>query len=272
MGGGEAPSPVRGRCGVVRGRHGGRTASAPAEPAEDSPPFTAARFANLAIGATLLIGVTGFVAYDVGSSVRSRAVRDYGARRAQVVAYASGNLKDGYVMLAGDSHAELARPDPPSCGRPILNAGISGAKADDYVAFLDGLTLKHRPSVVIVTLGTNHLTRKHNTVGRAVADRYEASLGGVVERLSRLADRVVVAAVPPAGPSLGRRLDHAGVEALTLRQARVCARLGCTTVDPYAAYRGAEFGATRPGATEDGLHLNEYATAYRAIDRMICPQ
>lgn len=220
--------------------------------------------------AVCLAGIGGAVGYAVRARPKASKVVGYGRERAYVVGYQSGNLGDGHVMLAGDSHAELALPDPPSCGRRLLNAGVSGAKTDDYLAFLDRLSLKGRPSVVVVTLGTNHLLRKHYPASPETGDRYEADLAGIVERLSRMADRIVVAAVPPVSTSLDKQVDPAGVAALTKRQTAVCARLGCEAVDPYASYRSESFGIARPDATRDGLHLDEYATAYRAIDRQLC--
>ena len=227
------------------------------------------RIPVLAFGAVCLTGLGGAVGSAVASRQGVSKLRSYAGERARVVASQSGSLADGYVMLAGDSHAELALPDPPSCGRRVLNAGVSGAKADDYLAFLDALTLKSRPAVVVVTLGTNHLLRKRNPSAREARDRFEADLSEVVTRLSRLADRVVLAAVPPLSATASG-FDGASVGELTRRQAAICARLGCETVDPYLSYRGEDFGIARPDATTDGVHLTEYATAYRAIDRQIC--
>lgn len=223
-----------------------------------------------AAGTVLLGLVGGFTGYAVGARKNASTIKTYAKVRAQVVAYQAGTLSDGYVLLAGDSHVELALPEPPSCGRKLLNAGVSGAKADDYLSLLDALRLTGRPSVAVVTLGTNHLFRKRNPSSPEAIDRYEADLSRVVTRLSRLADRVVVAAVPPISATLDASFDRAGVLELTKRQAALCARLGCETADPYASYRSADFGTARPDATRDGLHLTEYATAYRAIDRQMC--
>lgn len=221
-------------------------------------------------GAVGLALVGGLVGHAIGARKNTSNIKTYAKARAQVVAYQSGTVSGGYVLLAGDSHVELALPEPPSCGRTLLNAGVSGAKADDYLSFLDALRLSGRPSVVVVTLGTNHLFRKRNPSSPEAMDRYEADLATVVARLSRLADRVVIAAIPPISDSLKAAFDPAGVLALTKRQEAVCARLGCETADPYAASRSADFGIARPDATRDGLHLTEYASAYRAIDRQMC--
>lgn len=221
-------------------------------------------------GAVFLALGNGLIGYCIGAREHTSHIEAYAKARAQIASYQSGNLADGYVLLAGDSHVELAQPDSPSCGRKLLNAGVSGAKADDYLIFLDALSLSGRPSVAVVTLGTNHLFRKRDPSSREALERYEADLSTVVTRLSRLADRIVVAAVPPLAASQDATFDHDGVLALTKRQAALCARLGCETADPYASYRGEDFGIARSDATRDGLHLAEYATAYRAIDRQMC--
>ncbi|WP_342148743.1 SGNH/GDSL hydrolase family protein [Methylorubrum sp. SB2] len=230
---------------------------------------TRARILAVTSGAVLLAGLGGAIGHAVASRAGGSKLRAYAEGRAGVVAAQSGSLADGFVMLAGDSHAELALPEPFSCGRRVLNAGVSGAKAEDYLAFLDALHLKHRPAVVVVTLGTNHLLRKRNPSTRETGDRYEADLAAIVTRLSGMADRVVLAAVPPLAATADG-FDSAGVAELTKRQAAVCARLGCETADPYRSYRGEDFGIARPETTTDGVHLTEYATAYRAIDGPIC--
>ncbi|KQT47844.1 hypothetical protein ASG52_11315 [Methylobacterium sp. Leaf456] len=230
---------------------------------------TRARILAVASGAVLLVGLGGAIGHAVASRTGGSKLRIYAEDRARVVAAQSGSLADGFVMLAGDSHAELALPEPFSCGRRVLNAGVSGAKAEDYLAFLDALQLKRRPAVVVVTLGTNHLLRKRTPSTRDARDRYEADLAVIVTRLSAMADRVVLTAVPPLAATADD-FDGAGVAELTKRQAAVCARLSCETDDPYRSYRSDDFGIARPEATADGVHLTEYATAYRAIDRQIC--
>lgn len=233
------------------------------------PTFQSRYIAIAVASLTLAIGSAG-VGYLIGSPTSGRYVKRYLVGRARVVSYQTSNFNDGYVLLAGDSNAELALPDKTSCGRKFLNAGVSGAQATDYLDFLDRLTFQRRPAVAVVTLGTNHLLRKLDPAGQAAGDRYESELAAVVERLSKIADRVMVAAVPPAGAALDKFLDRAGVIKLTQRQKLVCDRLGCENVDPYASYRESEFALARQDATHDGFHLSEYATAYRAIDADLC--
>jgi len=227
------------------------------------------RFVLLAVA---LAGAAGAgYAGGVGAA-RSKPLRveAYGAMRAPGVAHRSAQMEDGYVLLAGDSHAELARPGPTSCGRPFLNAGLSGARAGGYADFLAGLSLASRPAVAVVTLGTNHLLRKHNPSGPEAADRYEAELARVVEHLKGRTGRVIVAAIPPVPEAADPYVDVAGVANLTARQAAVCARLGCEALDPYASYREGRFARARPGTSRDGLHLDDYRPAYRAIDAALC--
>ncbi len=211
------------------------------------------------------------------SSLKARltvSVGAYGLARAAVVASALRQSGRGYVLVAGDSHAELAAPDAPSCGRKLVNAGLSGAKADDYATFLSAVSAKAGPApraaVAVVTLGTNHLLRKRNPAGKEAADRYEADLETVVRALSAMADRVVVAAVPPLMPSQDPYVDRAGAANLTARQASVCRRAGCETADPYAYARDADFGTARAGSSSDGLHLSDYRPAYAALDAVLC--
>ena len=232
------------------------------------------RNATLGLGAflvgALVAGASTYAAMRTLGASEGSQVRGYALLRAPVVSARSRQVEDGYVLIAGDSHAELAEPDPPSCGRRLVNAGVSGAKADDYAEFLDRVTLAHRPAVAIVTLGTNHLLRKRDPTGAAAADAYERDLERVVRALKESAGRVLVAAIPPAASAIDAFVDRAGVANLTGRQAALCARLGCETVDPYAGYRDADFGTAKPGASRDGLHLSDYRPAYRAIDAALC--
>lgn len=233
--------------------------------------FTGRRRAVLA--AVLSLAAVGTASYQAGlhaGKAKTMRVADYAVLRAPAVGYQAGQVDGGFVLVAGDSHAELAMPEAGRCGWAFVNAGVSGAKTDGYARFLEKVSMPRRASVAVVTLGTNDLLRKYEPAGKAAADAYEEALSRVVGTLRKHAERVIVAAVPPVPAASAGLVDPAGVGNLTKRQAAVCARLGCETADPYAGYRGASFDEARAGASRDGLHMTDYRPAYRAIDDLIC--
>lgn len=181
-----------------------------------------------------------------------------------------------YVLVAGDSQAELQSPSARLCGAGIVNAGVSGATTALYADLLARLAIPHRPAAAVLTIGTNDLNRKHEPRGAASAERFEASLGRIVARLKAVSDVVVVAALPPIGASVADRLDALAVADYSNRIGRLCERIGCLFADPYRDLRRGEasdataYGLARPDALRDGLHLARYRPALARLEPVLC--
>ncbi|GJD97053.1 SGNH/GDSL hydrolase family protein [Methylobacterium iners] len=176
-----------------------------------------------------------------------------------------------YILLAGDSQAELHSPAQRACGLEIVNGGVSGSSSAVYAELLERLALRTRPRAVALTIGTNDLLVKNDPRGAAAATRFEASLTRIVTRLRAVSDRVVVTAVPPIGRVLAGRLDPLAVTDYSARIRVLCERLGCHYADPFADLRDGETGFAREGAMRDGLHLAAYRPALRALEPALCP-
>lgn len=74
--------------------------------------------------------------------------------RAQVIGYQAKSALRGSVMLVGDSLTERTQVSQ-LCGRPVFNAGISGAKVADLRAVLLPVVAAAKPSAVVIGVGTN---------------------------------------------------------------------------------------------------------------------
>jgi len=78
------------------------------------------------------------------------------------------------------------------CGHPIVNAGLSGAStASDLGDWLLGALAGKRPSLIVVSLGTN------DALARRSQQEYEANYARLLAQLLTMAPRVVVMAIPP---------------------------------------------------------------------------
>lgn len=175
----------------------------------------------------------------------------------------------GYVLLAGNSHAEmLGHPD--LGGRSCVNGGIGGITADDYADALDRcVDDPAKAAVAVLFIGTNDLLRYRRPLHTEARHRFAADARRILLRLERWADCVVVAAVPPIG---ARNASHeAGAVAVyseSLEQ--LCEARGHAFIDPFDGMRAAAFpGRARSGLHEDGVHLAEYGLLARAVAALV---
>lgn len=175
----------------------------------------------------------------------------------------------GYVLVAGDSHAELQSGAERVCGAETVSAGVSGAGAAGYADLLGRMSFPTRPSAAVLTIGTNDLNRRRDPTGAGAA-AYETAVLALVARLRSLTDTVVVTAVPPIGSDAATRLDAAAVGDYSRRIQALCARAGCTYADPFADLRAGDTGLARDGALRDGLHLARYRPVLRALAPSLC--
>lgn len=176
-----------------------------------------------------------------------------------------------YILIAGDSQAELQNTAARACGWELVNGGVNGVSAALYAELLPTLTVGIRPQAIALTIGTNDILRKNDPLSVGALARFEASAARIVAHLRTLSDRIVVSALPPIGPDGGVRLEPLAVGAYSRRLETLCRRLACIFTDPYAASRDGETGLARPGTMRDGFHLRAYRPALKAMEPALCP-
>lgn len=195
----------------------------------------------------------------------------YGGERLHVINAHLRQVAAPYVFLVGDSLAEHALPERLPCGREIVNGGVSGQKIADTLQIVPRLAFPARPAVALVSSGLNDLLGKHDPMSAASTKRYVGDLEQLVTSLSQGGTtKVLVTAVPPVYEDLSRYFDRAAFRAYSDSAKALCGRIGCTFVDPFAAYRTEAFWIAKPGSSNDGLHLADLRGAYRSIAAELC--
>lgn len=197
--------------------------------------------------------------------------RSYARDRLIVVQVHLDEAPAAYILIAGDSQAELQSTAARACGREIVNGGVNGVSAALYAELLPTLVVSARPQAIALTIGTNDILRKNDPLSPGALARFEASASRIVAHLATLSDRVVVTALPPVGKASEGRLDPLAVGAYSRRLEAICERLGCIFTDPFAAIREGETGLARPGTMRDGLHLKAYRPVLKAMEPALCP-
>lgn len=177
----------------------------------------------------------------------------------------------GYILVAGDSNAEMVNPAIRMCGRELVNAGISGAKIKDFVLHWRGFDLHNPPAAVLISIGTNDLHRKRNPLQPKYLAEFEKQAEVLARQAMASSKAVFLMAVPPAERSM-TVYEPGAVVAFSERLKGVCARLGCTFVDPFAAARDGDTGLAKTGSTRDGIHARSYRKAMAGIEPQVCPK
>jgi lysophospholipase L1-like esterase len=178
--------------------------------------------------------------------------------------------RKGFIFLAGDSHAELFNETYRLCGREMVNGGISGAKSDLYRDFAPRLEFRSRPEAIVLTIGTNNLTRKRDPLAPSSQSAYERDVSQIVATFRKLAPRVIVTAVPPIS-SFRDGFEIPAVAAYSEKLRKLCAREGCEYVDPYDSARERDGSTAQPGTMRDGVHLASYRAVQARLGALLCP-
>lgn len=198
-------------------------------------------------------------------------VGEYAVHRLVAVHQQLDEAEPGYMLVAGDSQAELQSPSERVCGAPIVNIGVSGATAAVYAGLVSDLEFPVHARAAVLTIGTNDLIRKNDRLAAATADRFAGDVERIVARLATVADRVVVTAVPPIGRELADSFEPKAVHLYSERIRALCARIGCAYADPFSDLRDGDTGFGLPGANRNGLHLTRYRPVLRNLAATLCP-
>lgn len=170
----------------------------------------------------------------------------------------------GAVLLAGNSHAEIASAAPPAC-TALVNAGIGAATARSYADTLDRITEPARLRLGVLVIGTNDILRRDRPLSDASRAAFRGDAGRILAWLQARAGRVVVAAVPPIGAVAARKLEPAAVATMSAELRALCRPPGCGYVDPFVDLRDGASGLARAGTLSDGLHLADYPAMLAAL-------
>lgn len=195
----------------------------------------------------------------------SRIVRRHRRARWATIASELAGARPGYVLLAGDSHAELlGRPD---FGVAIVNGGVGGIRTAEYADDLARLRGTPRAGVAVLILGTNDTVSAREPASPRRRRAFDAAAARVVARLRAHADAVLVCAIPPVRPTVPGYLDPQATLLYSDRLAHVAALHGCTYIDPFAGLRDGDPARMRPGVETDpgGCHLADYRLLERAL-------
>jgi len=214
--------------------------------------------------APLALAVTVMPLALLLGSITGYAVGEAGSYRAGRMAAVSGDLarlRGDYVLAAGDSHIERW-PARFLCGLPVVNAGISGATAASYQDFFAALSLARPPRAIILTIGTNDANRKRLRDEADVANRFEHGLRRLLALMRKAAPLVVLTGLPSIDPQRGDGFSPLAAVQIGQRARWVCeATPGCmATAAPGAGV-----------AQTDGVHFQDYGTAYRGLADSLCP-
>lgn len=173
-----------------------------------------------------------------------------------------------YVILAGDSHAEMLNWHR-VCGLPVVNLGLSGVAGVQYGKVLARLQPRERATAAVIFLGTNDIARRLKPEAEAARSRFEARFAAVVADFRRFADRSVYVPllIQPDEPRASQWLDAARAPQFAEIASKVCLALGCRTLD---------LDGMALGRAEDGVHLDrasrrQDAALHRLVERELCP-
>jgi lysophospholipase L1-like esterase len=239
------------------------------------PSLSSVRWAGspsrLAAGFLAAFALCGGLAFWAGTKqTRGLSSETYAEERLPLINAQLDEARTGFIFLAGDSHAELFNGAYHLCGREIVNGGISGAKSELYRDLASKLEFRSRPEAVVLTIGTNNLTRKRDPLAPESQGAYERDVAQIVATFRNLASRVIVTAVPPIS-SFRDRFEIPAVAVYSDRLRNLCAREGCEFVDPYDAARERDRSTAQPGTMRDGVHMASYRAVQARLGELLCP-
>jgi lysophospholipase L1-like esterase len=221
-------------------------------------------------GFCLLASCSGIAFWAGTLRVKGLSAEAYAEQRLPAINAKLDEAGKGFIFLAGDSHAEFMNSSYRLCGREIVNGGICGAKAGVYRELVPKLRFRSQPDAVVLTIGTNHLTRKRDPLAPAEQEAFFSDVSEIVASLRKVTPRVIVTSVPPIDAA-SEDFEIPAVAAYSEKLRALCAEAGCDFVDPYDAAREADRSTARPGAMRDGLHMASYRAVQVRLGELLCP-
>ncbi|KMO32934.1 hypothetical protein VQ03_25900 [Methylobacterium tarhaniae] len=226
------------------------------------------------VAVILVAGLAAFLGIRQRAGGNGQGVAAFREARAFAVSGVLRQLPGPYGLLLGDSQIERLYL-PVLCGRPVVNAGIAGTRIAGLRAVAGWLELPRPPETIVVTIGTNDLTRRQRSGHPDAAEHFRAEARALFAELVPRARMVVATAVPPfdaARPGVTRFYDAAAAPAYSAILSEECARAGCRFVDAFADLRD----PASLGRSPDGVHLGLDVAARDAVasrlEAAACPE
>lgn len=173
------------------------------------------------------------------------ALPEFMAARALALSAQLAQVGGRYHLLLGDSQAERLYVGG-LCPQPVVNAGISGARAGELRRVAERLVLPRRAETVTLVVGTNDLLRRRNPSDPAAEAAFRAEIRALLEAVRPRAARVLLAGLAPLDTGRALAFDVVAAPRFAAILAEECARAECRLVDLFG-------GASAP--SPDGVHL-----------------
>jgi lysophospholipase L1-like esterase len=157
------------------------------------------------------------------------------------------------IVFLGDSLTEVAVLPRSICGHAVVNAGIGGAAVDQLQEIVHSLLDGRSPVLVVLAIGTNDA---YAAPGREQA--FRASYVKLLQTLSLVTPRIVVANIPPIDPkgalTIAAGIDASLVDRFNLILPKIADDVGASFVDVNEAV-----SIKGTAETIDGIHLGPQA-------------
>ena len=195
------------------------------------------------------------------SGEESVPAESYYLARGSVLAAEAEDFPRGGVLVLGDSIVErqyIAH----LCGRPVLNAGISGITAGRMSEVAPPIVAAADPALVVVAVGVNNAIVWRATSAVIAQRSLEALLTGLRGRT------LILVGIQPVEPNRAVPRPHEpwsmyGVAQVRAMMPDLARRFGASYVPPLAA---------TGNRTADGIHLTPAAAAeWQAAVERACP-
>ena len=189
----------------------------------------------------------------------SLAPRGYNARRSRILGFQAANLPPGGAVVLGDSIVEL-QIFSTLCGRPVLNAGMSGIKTGELADQAPGILAQAHPSLVILAVGANDLTRSTQTP----TDQWRRDYARLLRAVGKTP--LMIMGIQPfeQGKIYSGKIDPAGRRIENVLLPQIASAAGAIYVPPLSS---------ADGLTSDGVHPNrEGARHWQASVEAACPK
>jgi hypothetical protein len=231
-------------------------------------PVTSRLLAVTLIAAAAISIVAAAYPLIVGSKKNRSAESAWLEARLRVMQEHLATKSGSFVILAGDSHAELLGWSR-ICGREVVNLGVSGISATHYPRILARLKPAGQAEAAILFIGTNDLARALRPDRYESLEQFRAQMDVVLGQLARFAKEARYAPLlPPADDSRAQRwLDVARAPLYRAAAEGACAARGCRTIPLEQAaitFR------------EDGIHADRASRLngsglHAAVEAALCP-